>query len=51
MNTAHNVQKQTDGILNAYAINGDGSGTVLAGDAISKTIKDDALAWVRLAAA
>lgn len=38
----------SDAILHAYKINGDGSGTPLTGDAISKTIKADALAWVHL---
>ena len=39
---------KTEAILHAHAILGDGSGPVLTGDAISKTIKDDALAWVHL---
>jgi zinc transporter len=37
-----------DSILHAYEINKDGSGTPLAGDEISKAIKDDRLAWVHL---
>ncbi len=36
------------GILHACKIEGDGHGAPLTGDAISKTIKDDALAWVHL---
>lgn len=39
------------GILHALKIEGDGTGTELRGEAISKTIKDDALAWVHLDAA
>lgn len=38
----------TDAILHAYKINGDGTGTPLTGGEISKTIRDDALAWVHL---
>lgn len=38
----------SDAILHAHAIKGDGSGSILTGEAISKTIKDDALAWVHL---
>lgn len=37
-----------EAILHAYEINGDGTGTPLSGDEISKTVKDDALAWVHL---
>ena len=37
-----------DPILHAHAIKGNGSGPILTGDAISKTIKADALAWVHL---
>lgn len=36
------------GIIHACTIEGDGKGTALTGDAISKAIKDDALAWVHL---
>ncbi|MFP4312945.1 MAG: zinc transporter ZntB [Alphaproteobacteria bacterium] len=35
-------------ILKAFAIKGEGGGQVLEGDAISKTIKADQLAWVHL---
>lgn len=38
----------TGPILLAYAINGDGTGTVLSGVAISDGLKDDQLAWVHL---
>lgn len=44
--TNHNAENSA--ILYAYAINGDGTGTPLSGDAVSQTIKDDALAWVHL---
>ncbi len=40
--------EQDQGILYACAINGNGNGKILTGDAISKTIKDKALAWVHL---
>ena len=40
--------KSDQGILHACTIEGDGLGKVLTGEAISKTIHDDALAWVHL---
>lgn len=39
---------ESDFILFAHAINGDGSGRPLQGDAISQMIKDQPLAWVHL---
>lgn len=37
-----------EAILYACAIEGDGSGTLLSGEAISQTLRDDKLAWVHL---
>lgn len=42
------IQSIDEGILHAYDIQNNGYGTPLHGDAISKTIKDDQLAWVHL---
>ncbi len=41
----------SSGILHAYKIEADGTGIPLTGQAISDTIKDNALAWVHLDAA
>jgi len=35
-------------VISAYDIKGDGKGTILTGDAISKKIKAKSLAWVHL---
>lgn len=40
----------SDAIIYGCSVNGDGSGTILEGDALSDLVQDDALAWVHLVA-